>query len=140
MQPERLAWCRKDLETRFGKTIEELRVELSFAAIFIMHGVVYSDLTIQLFSDILASKDGHILGERRKLGDEQVVKLYSTNPDLVWPYQWPIPRFGPRTLIIALESIFKAYYGLDIEYVQYGKPNEPTYQFCERALKRQADL
>ena len=68
------------------------------------------------------------------------MKLYSTNPDLVWPYQWPIPRFGPKTLIIALESIFKAYYGLDIEYIQYGKPNEPTYTFCERFLKDKADL
>jgi hypothetical protein len=42
-----------------------------------MHGVLYSDLTIQLFSDILASKDGHILGQRRKLGDPQTVKLFS---------------------------------------------------------------
>lgn len=105
------------METRFKKSIEELRSELRFSAIFIMHGVVYSDLTIQLFSDILASKDGHILGERRTKGDPQLVKLYSTNPDLVWPYQWPVPRFGPRTLLIALESIFKAYYGLDIEYI-----------------------
>ena len=119
-------------------SIEELKEDLYFAAIFIMHGVVYSDLTIQLFSDILASKDGHILGERRKHGDPQIVTLYSTNPDLVWPYQWPIPRFGPRTLIIALESIFKAYYGLDIEYLQYGKPNEPTYTYCERLLQSQA--
>ena len=120
-------------------SIEELKEKLFFAAIFIMHGVVYSDLAIQLFSDIFASKDGHILGERRKLGDPQTVMLFSTNPDLVWPYQWPIPRFGPRTLLIALESIFKAYYGLGIEYVQYGKPNEPTYNYCERLLKEQAE-
>ena len=78
------------------------------------------------------------MGERRKQGDQQVVRLYSTNPDLVWPYQWPIPRFGPRTLIIALESIFKAYYGLNIEYIQYGKPNEPTYDYCEKLLYEQA--
>ena len=115
-------------------SIEELKEDLYFAAIFIMQGTVYSDLTIQLFSDILASKDGHILGERRKIGDAQTVALYSTNPDLVWPYMWPIPRFGPRTLLIALESIFKAYYGLDIEYIQYGKPNEPTYNYCESLL------
>lgn len=117
LQKDRLQAFHKDLETRFKKSIEELRSELRFSAIFIMHGVVYSDLTIQLFSDILASKDGHILGERRTKGDPQLVKLYSTNPDLVWPYQWPVPRFGPRTLLIALESIFKAYYGLDIEYI-----------------------
>lgn len=87
-----------------------------------MHGVVYSDLTIQIFADILGSKNGHILGERRKPGDPQNVKLVSTNPDLVWPYHWPVPRFGPKTLIIAFEAIFKAYYGLDVEYIQYGKP------------------
>jgi len=39
-----------------------------------------------------------------------------TNPDLVWPNQWPVPRFGPKTFLIALQAIFKAYYGLDIEY------------------------
>jgi hypothetical protein len=98
-------------------SIDDLKKELHFSAIFIMHGVLYSDLTIQLFSDILASKDGHILGERRKLGAPQTVKLFSTNPDLVWPYQWPIPRFGPKALLLALESVFKAYYGLDIEYI-----------------------
>jgi len=69
LQKDRLEMFHKDLETRFKKSVEELRSELRFAAIFIMHGVVYSDLTIQLFSDILASKDGHILGERRTQGD-----------------------------------------------------------------------
>lgn len=87
------------------------------SAIFIMQEVTYSDLTVQLFSDILASKTGHILGERRKPGDPQVVQLYSTNPDLVWPTEWPIPRYGPKAFLISLEAIFKAYYGLDIEYI-----------------------
>ena len=138
LKTDRLNAFRTDLETRFKKSIEELKEELYFSAIFIMQGVVYSDLTIQLFSDILASKNGHILGDRRKQGDPQVVDLYSTNPDLVWPYQWPVPRYGPLTFIIALQSIFKAYYGFDIEYIQYGKPNEPTYSFCERSLQRLA--
>ena len=114
LKEDTLAAVRKDLETRFGKSIDELKEELVISAIFIMHDVIYSDLTVQLFSDILASKTGHILGERRKPGDPQVVQLYSTNPDLVWPYQWPIPRYGPKTFIIALEAIFKAYYGLEI--------------------------
>jgi len=37
---------RKDLTTRFKMSIEELKDDLYFAAIFIMQGVVYSDLTI----------------------------------------------------------------------------------------------
>jgi hypothetical protein len=46
LQRDRLALFRQDLETRFKKSIEELKQELHFSAIFIMHGVVYSDLTI----------------------------------------------------------------------------------------------
>lgn len=82
-----------------------------------MHGVIYSDLTIQIFADVLGSKDGHILGERRKVGDPQVMTVISTNPDIVWPYHWPVPRFGPKTFLLAFEAIFKAYYGLDVEYI-----------------------
>lgn len=37
---------RNDLTSRFKMTIEKLKSELHFSAIFIMHGVVYSDLTI----------------------------------------------------------------------------------------------
>lgn len=125
----------QDLETRFNMSIEDLKKELHFSAIFVMHGVIYSDLTIQIFSDILASKDGHILGERRKKGDPQFVKMIATNPDLVWPYNWPIPRFGPKTFMIALDAIFHAYYGMHIEFIQYGKPEEPTFEFAERRLK-----
>lgn len=73
LKKDRIEMFRQDLITRFNKSIEELKEDLYFAAIFIMQGTIYSDLTIQLFSDILASKDGHILGERRKLGDPQTV-------------------------------------------------------------------
>ena len=117
-----------------GKTIEELKTELHFSAIMIVNGVIYSDMTIQLFSDILASTDGHVCGPRRTINDPQVVDLYMTNPDLVWPNQWPVPRFGPKTFLIALQAIFKAYYGLDIEYFQNGKPEKLTYDFAESLL------
>jgi hypothetical protein len=43
--------------------------ELKFAAIFIMCDVPNVELGLQLFSDIIGSKDGHIGGERRELGD-----------------------------------------------------------------------
>jgi len=59
----------RDLETRMGKTIEELKTELHFSAIMIVNGVIYSDMTIQLFSDILASTDGHVCGPRRTIND-----------------------------------------------------------------------
>ena len=129
---------RIDLETRLGMKIEELKKELHFSAIFIMHGVIYSDLTFQVFSDVIASKDGHICGPRRQACDPQVVDFYLTNPDLVWPYNWPIPRYGPKAFIIAFEAIFKAYYGYGVEYFQYGKPETPTYDFAERLLEKQA--
>ena len=110
-------YFKKDLEDRFGKPIDELESELKFKAIFIMQGTVYSDLTIQIFADIIGSKDGYIKGDRRKPTDPQTVALVATNPDLVWPYHWPIPRFGPKTLMIAFQAIFKAYYGMDVDYI-----------------------
>ena len=92
-------------------------------------------MTTQLFSDIIGSTNGHVGGPRRKSGDPQVVELILTNPDLVWAYRWHIPRYGPRTFIIAFEAIFKAYYGFEVEYQQFGKPNELTYDFAEKQLR-----
>ena len=49
--------------------MNEIALELNFEAIFIVYGVVFSTLTIQYFSDILASKTGHPKGDRRSKDD-----------------------------------------------------------------------
>lgn len=33
----------------------------------------------------------------------------------------------------------KAYYGFDLEIVQYGKPQPTTFQYCEKSLRDYAD-
>jgi len=118
--------------------VEELSHELFFAAVFVVYGTVFSSLTLQTFSDVLGSKNGHPKGERIASAEEQHVKLFSFNRDLVWPNTWPVPRYGPKIFLIALQSIFRAYYGFEIRVVQYGKPEAATFQFVEERLRQRA--
>lgn len=62
-----------------------------------------------------------------------------TNPDLVYACTWQFPRFGPHAFFLGLQSVFKAYYGLELEYTYYGKPNEVTYEYAESILKKKAE-
>ncbi len=96
-----------NVEQRFGKTCSELQKELNFGAIFIIFGVNFSDMTIQIFSDVLGSKNGNAMGERRTLEDPQSVVIYSSCPDLLFPTSFPTLRFGPRSFTISLNSVFK---------------------------------
>ncbi len=92
-------------------------------------------MTLQIFSDVLASRTGHPKGDRIRSSEEQIVKLYSFNKDLVWPNTWPVPRYGPKIFLIALQSIFKEYYGFEIKVIQYGKPEKATFDFVEDRLR-----
>lgn len=102
-------------------------------------GVTFSSYTIQILSDILASKTGHPKGPRRTAADPQFVKFYSTNADLVWPNTFPVPRYGPKMFTISLQAVIKAYYGFDLDIIQYGKPQVITFGYCEKALKMKAE-
>jgi hypothetical protein len=48
---------------------DKLKEKLQFGAIFHMNYVFNFGIAMQLSTDILASKDGFITGERRKPGD-----------------------------------------------------------------------
>eukprot|EP00347_Sterkiella_histriomuscorum_P004113 403361703 len=135
---ERLLQHKQSLEKRFGKSVEDLGLDLNFAAIFIVYGTVFSTLTLQIFSDVIASRTGHPKGERIQSEDEQFVKVYSCNRDLVWPNTWPVPRYGPKICLIALQSIFKAYYGFEFKTIQYGKPEASTFEYTEQIMKQKA--
>ena len=53
--------------------------------------------------DIAGSVDGTVLGKRRQFAaDPQPVKIFSTDPDLLWASDWPNPRLGARELNIFL--------------------------------------
>ena len=118
-------------------TAEELKKDIKFAAIIVMHNVRDKGQALQIFCDLLSSADGHILGARRKSKDDpQVVKLFFTNPDLVYADTWPFPRLGPGSFKLSLEVVFKALYGFDIEYSHYGKPYALTFDYAEQFLNQ----
>jgi hypothetical protein len=50
-------------------SIENLKQELKFAALFIVSGVWNIEISLQLFSDILSGTDGTLTGPRRKAND-----------------------------------------------------------------------
>lgn len=83
-------------------SIEDLQYELNIAAIFVIFGVTFSSLTIQILSDILASKTGHPKGPRRTADEPQHTKFYSTGADLLWPNTFPVLRYGPKMFTISL--------------------------------------
>jgi ribonucleotide monophosphatase NagD (HAD superfamily) len=124
---------------------EEFRRSLKISACMVWCNITQEGLTHQVFCDLLSSRDGCVLGPKRrternpdtgevKAIDPQVVELYYTNFDLVYADNWPEPRFGPQAFSIYFDAIFKETYHYAPEYIIYGKPAAVTFDFCERVL------
>lgn len=131
------------MEERFQKPYTQIEQELHLAAVFVIFGVTFSSLTIQVLSDILISKTNHPRGPSRidretGIVSPQAVEFFCTNNDLVWPNTYPVPRYGTRMFTTALQAVFKECYGLPIEILYFGKPQKATFDFCERVLKERA--
>jgi hypothetical protein len=56
-----------------------------------------------------------ICGKKRSKNDRQFVKVFMTNPDLLYQDSFEQPRLGPNALKIAVTSVFKETYGYDME-------------------------
>ncbi len=124
---ENLKIYKQNLERRFGKTVTEIEGELCIAAIFVIFGVTFSSLTLQILSDILGSVDGHPKGQRRTIRsdgrvDPQAVEFFCTNNDLVWPNTFPVPRYGTKMFTLSLQHVFQTLYGFPIDITYFGKP------------------
>ena len=61
-----------------------------------------------------------------------------TNPDLLYADEWPIARYGPKSITVMISALFKEHYGFDLKHKQYGKPVKATFDFAEKSLKEQA--
>ena len=124
---------------RYKMSADELRKVIKFEAIFVLCSS-YTVLSLsQIINDLCSSKDGTLLGPRRKgRGDKQFVKVFMTNPDLLWAASWPRPRLGPLAVTIACKEVFKAEYGYELEVEQFGKPTLSTMDYAERQLRKRA--
>ena len=85
---------KSDLLTRLGMSEDALKAELKFHAIMLWSDAVNLELNLQVFSDLIASKDGRIGHSVRSKEDKQHVKLYLTNPDIIYADKFPLPRHG----------------------------------------------
>lgn len=65
--------------------------------------------------DLVCTKNGMICGKKRSKSDKQFVKVFMTNPDLLYQDTFEQPRLGPRALKIAVMSVFKETYGYEME-------------------------
>ena len=75
---------------RYNMSADELRSQLKFKAIVIIHSTFKALSFIQLVLDIASSIDGTLLGKkRRSSADPQPVKIYTTDPDLLWADEHP---------------------------------------------------
>ena len=84
--------------------------------------------SLQIISDLLISVDG-VVGSIRKENEPQYTKLYFTNPDHIFSDNFHIPRYTQGAFRLCLQELFKAQFEREIEYIQYGKPEENTFQY-----------
>ncbi len=92
------------------------------------------EANIQVYSDLLTSKNGY-LGTMRGASDPQHVKLYYSHHDFLVPHWVPeFPKLHGRYSLggfkLSLETIFKLQYGLDIEYELTGKPSKVAFDYA----------
>ncbi|GFZ49435.1 hypothetical protein JCM24511_07555 [Saitozyma sp. JCM 24511] len=114
--------------------------QLPLHAIFVIHdaGLDWA-LATQIITELLCS-DGGRMGTRRKrqfgVYDGRDLPVVLTNPDFIWGTDYPLPRFGMAAFRIGLNAVYKTATGVDIRYVQFGKPFKATYEFAEDMLRR----
>ncbi|KAH7304825.1 HAD-like domain-containing protein [Rhexocercosporidium sp. MPI-PUGE-AT-0058] len=88
---------------------------------------------LQIIMDLLQSDSG-VLGTRSKDPTTQSLPIYFSQGDLLCPTEHPIPRMSQGTFRIALEAIYKAITGHELERVVYGKPELATYKYADEIM------
>ena len=110
---ERMSRAKEQVIRRLGSDIGER--DINFEAIMMMGDVDYFELSLAIISDLLLSKQGSIM-QRRGPSDKQFVKLYITNPDLVYASNFKFSRTsGQQPLILALRAFMQQAHGMDVE-------------------------
>jgi hypothetical protein len=92
--------------------------ELQFAAIMMMADCFWHELHIQIFSDLIRSKDGRIGAKGSKLNyrdrtEPQYVELFCTNPDLTYSDSFDHPRLsGQYPVMLSLKHTMEEAFGI----------------------------
>ncbi|PXF41402.1 putative CDP-alcohol phosphatidyltransferase class-I family protein [Gracilariopsis chorda] len=110
-----------------------LVAKMPVAVVFVMTDSRDWGRDIQLLLDVLRS-DGH---PKRAHSDKQTVDLYFSNPDILFPNEYHMPRLAGGSFAVALRAVYRHVTGTDLQYVQFGKPHAPNYQLAESVLRNQ---
>lgn len=87
----------------------------------------------QVISDLLLSENGYI-GTRAK-DPSNHIPIYFSQGDLLCPTEHKgLPRYHLGAFRLAVEAMYKAMTGLDLERVLYGKPERATYIYADEVL------
>ncbi|KAI9891382.1 MAG: Coatomer subunit gamma-2 [Vezdaea aestivalis] len=100
---------------------------------------------IQLVTDLLLSHAG-ILGTNSPInGDTSFANsgyqmdgqppLYFSNPDLLWAAMYHLPRLGQGGFRAALEGVWRAITGVELQCTVLGKPGKVAYGYANEALE-----
>jgi HAD superfamily hydrolase (TIGR01456 family) len=88
---------------------------------------------MQIIIDLLRSENGRY-GTIAKDPVSQRIPIYFSQGDLLCPTEHPIPRMSQGTFRIALEAMYKALTGVELERTIYGKPEPATYTYADEVL------
>lgn len=102
-------------------------------AVFVMSDSRDWGRDIQILVDLLLS-DG---SPNRSRSGEQVVDVFFSNPDIVFPNEYHIPRLAGGTFCLALKAVYERLAGSPLRYIQYGKPHSPNYHLADSVLREQ---
>ena len=102
-----------------------------FEAIFMLTDVVKWEMNVQLFSDLLISKNG-VQGTVRDIDEPQSVEFHLCCKDLIYKDDFPIPRIGAGAFWFSLEHLFMMKYKRKINYSLYGKPSTVIFEHASK--------
>jgi hypothetical protein len=89
------------------------------------------ELNIQLFSDLLISKNG-VQGTLRTLEEPQSVDLHLCHNEFDYKDDFPINRIAAGAFLSSLEHLFMLKYKRKINYSLYGKPSPLVFEYVSK--------
>jgi HAD superfamily hydrolase (TIGR01456 family) len=117
-----------------NKRKERTTEEDPFKAVLVFHDPDDFGRDLQVAMDVLLSVGSP--GAPFDLTGPQTVKLYMSNPDLLYSGAFPTARFGQGLYKLCLQAVYKEMTHRELEITQFGKPVKVTYEFAEKKLEK----
>lgn len=116
----------------------------SVDAIMVFHDPVHWGLEMQILSDLLVHSNRSSIDESFITGDgsrrKQLIPLFTTNSDLAYTTEYPIPRFTQGAFVEAFKHLYRTFHQEEVELCHYGKPYKVQYAYAEKVLLNEAML